>query len=88
MRAKKTLLLSALSCIILLAGCGANTTPEIIMPEQPMVSATTADPSPAAQQTTGGSTDAGTAKPDTPAPTTASSSYMVYLITMDLTDSY
>lgn len=88
MRAKKTLLLSALSCIILLAGCGANTTPEIIMPEQPMVSAATADPSPAAQQTTGGSTDAGTAKPDTPAPTTASSSYTVYLITMDLTDSY
>lgn len=39
MRAKKKLLMCMLTCIVLLAGCGANTTPEIIMPEQPMVSA-------------------------------------------------
>lgn len=85
MRAKKTLLLSALSAILVLIGCGANTTPEIIMPEQPMVSAATSEPSDAAQtQNTG--TDTRTAKENTqPAP---ANSYTVYLITMDLTDSY
>lgn len=87
MRAKKTVLMSVLSGIILLIGCGANTTPEIIMPDQPMVSAVTSEPTPAAQ-TQSASTDTGTAKTNTSTPPTASSSYTVYLITMDLSDSY
>lgn len=58
------------------------------MPEQPMVSAVTSEPSPAAQQTTGSNTDTGTLSTNIPTPPTAGNSYTVYLITMDLTDSY
>ena len=85
MRAKKTLLLSVLSTILVLVGCGANTTPEIIMPEQPMVSAVTSQPSTVAQ-TQSANTDTGTANIQTTSTTT--DRYTVYLITMDLADSY
>lgn len=85
MRAKKTLLLSVLSTILVLVGCGADTTPEIIMPEQPMVSAVTSQPSTAAL-TQSANTDTGTANIQTTS--TTANSYTVYLITMDLADSY
>ena len=80
MRRKTTLLCSALLGITL-CGCGTNTTPEIIMPEHPMTSSVTTEQAsavPAAQAADG-----------TEAQSTASGSqYTVYLITMDLTDSY
>lgn len=85
MRAKKTLLLSVLSTILVLVGCGADTTPEIIMPEQPMVSAVTSQPSTAAL-TQSANTDTGPANIQTTS--TTANSYTVYLITMDLADSY
>ena len=84
---RKTALLCSLLLGIVLSGCGASTTPEIIMPEQPMVSSAV-ETQPAASQTqnTTGEAD-GTQSADTP---TAGSGndYTVYLITMDLTDSY
>ncbi len=75
-----------LSCIVLMTGCGANTTPEIIMPEQPMVSDVTEQPSadvPSQETSSEGSAN------QSSAPTTApTDNYTIYLITMDLTDSY
>lgn len=84
MRAKSTLLLSVLLGIILLAGCGANTTPEIIMPEQPMVSAVTSD----SAQTQAANTAADTEKEKEQPASSTGNNYTVYLITMDLADSY
>ena len=86
MRAKKKLLMCMLTCIVLLAGCGANTTPEIIMPEQPMVSAVADQPSAGfqSQETLPG----GSAEQSTVPTATPTDKYTVYLITMDLTDSY
>lgn len=87
MRAKRTLLLSILSGILLLIGCGANTTPEIIMPEQPMVSAVTSGSSSVTQpQATSPDINAG--EENTQITSTSGNNYTVYLITMDLADSY
>ncbi|MDE6846071.1 MAG: substrate-binding domain-containing protein [Lachnospiraceae bacterium] len=79
MRRKTTLFCSAVLGAML-CGCGTNTTPEIIMPDQPMVSSVTT------QQT---STTQTPAAADTSTQSAGSGSqYTVYLITMDLTDSY
>lgn len=71
-------------------GCGVKTTPEIIMPDKPMESSASLKDTP---ETSEGSSDA-----DQGATTTdgskvssdreTSENYKVYLITMDLTDSY
>ena len=87
MRAKRTLLLSILSGIFLLIGCGANTTPEIIMPEHPMVSAVTSEPS-SVSPAQAVSPDDNTEKSGTQTAPTTGTNYTVYLITMDLADSY
>lgn len=79
MRRKTTLLCSALLGMTL-CGCGTNTTPEIIMPDHPMTSSVAAEQTPAAStQTTDNTTAQSTA---------SDNQYTVYLITMDLTDSY
>lgn len=65
----------------LLVGCGMTTTPEIIMPDQPMTSSVSTtvktQNTPAETKTSESST-----------PKTSAENYTVYLITMDLTDSY
>ncbi len=63
-------------------GCGVKTTPEIIMPEKPMESSAALD----LTKDTGNTSvsDHANASSDK----TASENYKVYLITMDLTDSY
>lgn len=82
MKLKFALLCSVLFAL-LLNGCGKSTAPEIIMPQQPMTSSTVSRP-----DTSG--TDKQETDANTPAQTTSqtSSAYTVYLITMDLTDSY
>ena len=79
MRRKTTLLCSALLGITL-CGCGTNTTPEIIMPDHPMTSSVTTEQTAAAPAQATDSTEAQS--------TASGSQYTVYLITMDLTDSY
>ena len=79
MRRKKTLLCSALLGITL-CGCGTNTTPEIIMPDHPMTSSVTTEQASSTPAQTADSTEAQS--------TASDSQYTVYLITMDLTDSY
>lgn len=79
MRRKTTLLCSALLGMTL-CGCGTNTTPEIIMPDHPMTSSVAAEQTPAASTQTTDNTAAQS--------TTSGNQYTVYLITMDLTDSY
>lgn len=69
---KKHALLCSILLGITLTGCGAKTTPEIIMPDQPMQSEAKKDSE---------------KKPDSQAKSSGES-YTVYLITMDLTDSY
>ncbi len=79
MRRKTTLLCSALLGITL-CGCGTNTTPEIIMPDHPMTSSVTTEQASAVPAQAADSTEAQS--------TASGSQYTVYLITMDLTDSY
>ena len=79
MRRKTTLLCSALLGITL-CGCGTNTTPEIIMPDHPMTSSVTTEQTSAAPAQAADSTETQS--------TASGSQYTVYLITMDLTDSY
>ena len=84
---KKTALLCSVLLGLSLAGCGAATTPEIIMPDQPMQSAA----APAAQtaaQTAEQNASAENSGQSTDASAASGSSYTGYLITMDLTDSY
>lgn len=74
--------LAILCCIflgIMLMGCGVSTTPEIIMPDQPMTSSVSDQ---------GTETDTPAAEKDQTQKTTDGTNYKVYLITMDLTDSY
>jgi len=81
---KKLALLSLLLCG-LLAGCGTTTTPEIIMPEQPMTSSV---PESGASEVDGsGQTDQNRQGAEQE-PAGSGESYTVYLITMDLSDSY
>ena len=80
---KKLAILCGICVGTMLMGCGATTTPEIIMPDEPMASAV-AEASTASDAQTND-----TAKSDDASKTTTSgNSYTVYLITMDLTDSY
>lgn len=79
MRRKTTLLCSALIGITL-CGCGTNTTPEIIMPDHPMTSSVTTEQASAVPVQ---ATDNAEAQS-----TASDNQYTVYLITMDLTDSY
>ncbi|MCM1154792.1 MAG: substrate-binding domain-containing protein [Roseburia sp.] len=78
-----------LSCVLagsMLVGCGGGTTPEIIMPDEPMTSSVGVQEQTATSE----------ASPETEAPAaqesaaaqTSGENYTVYLITMDLTDSY
>lgn len=70
-------------CLTLLAvGCGTKTTPEIIMPDQPMTSSVSE------QKTEDTTKKTDTAKKEDTKDTDSGNSYKVYLITMDLTDSY
>lgn len=69
---KKKALLCSLLLSVSLTGCGVKTTPEIIMPEEPMRSET--------KEESGKKTDNQTKS--------SGENYTVYLITMDLTDSY
>lgn len=81
---RKKLALICVMCLgMMLMGCGTTTTPEIIMPDKPMTSSVT-------QDSTEGSTPTKSADKTetTDKDTTSGNSYKVYLITMDLTDSY
>lgn len=81
--------LTMLSCVLagsILSGCGGSTTPEIIMPDEPMTSSvgvkeSTSVPDAASE------TEAPAAQESVEAETSGEN-YTVYLITMDLTDSY
>lgn len=71
-------------------GCGVKTTPEIIMPDKPMESSASLKETP---ETSEGSSDAGQGATTTDGSKVSSDretseNYKVYLITMDLTDSY
>lgn len=87
---KKAVLLCGFLLGAVLGGCGVKTTPEIIMPEEPLVSSMTV-----AQPTASiDSESVNTAPLDSGAQDSSSTrvssgeNYTVYLITMDLTDSY
>lgn len=87
---KKTTLLGSVFMGFLLSGCGVTTTPEIIMPDQPLQAAVAtapqADtPNMGTQNTSTENADPQSADTQTP---TSGKNYTVYLITMDLTDSY
>ena len=79
---KKLAMLCGICLSTALMGCGASTTPEIIMPDEPMTSSV------ADTGTAAGGTTQETATKDTEQQTASGNSYTVYLITMDLTDSY
>lgn len=83
MKHKLALLCSLISGLAL-AGCGSGTTPEIIMPDQPMTSSVVSGPELESDTNEAVPAENGTAsagkQPD-PA-------YNVYLVTMDLTDNY
>lgn len=94
MRIKSALLCGILSGL-LLCGCDSATAPEIIMPDQPMASAADAQQAPADQNNSDQnnsdnvSADQTTASDqNTGSDAQPSQDYNVYLITMDLTDSY
>ena len=76
---KKKLAVVLIMCLgMILTGCGVKTTPEIIMPDKPLTSSVKEDNS--------GSKD--DKKEDKASDTGSGNSYKIYLITMDLTDSY
>lgn len=79
MKLKFALLCTLLSGL-LLSGCGSSTTPEIIMPDQPVASSAAAGPEEKEPDSSAGSADSSGSQPD--------SDYNIYLITMDLTDNY
>lgn len=81
---KKTALLCSVFMGLSLAGCGAATTPEIIMPDKPMQSS--AAPVQQTAEQDAGTQD--TAAPDGGNTAASGKKHTVYLITMDLTDSY
>lgn len=83
MKLKFTLLCSLL-CGLLLSGCGAGTTPEIIMPDQPMTSSVNTNPQSDKNDTTSETDKKEAANPDS----SSDADYNIYLITMDLTDNY
>lgn len=83
MKLKFTLLCSLL-CGLLLSGCGAGTTPEIIMPDQPMTSSVNTNPQSDKNDTTSETDKKEAANPDG----SSDADYNIYLITMDLTDNY
>ncbi len=83
MKLKFTLLCSLL-CGLLLSGCGAGTTPEIIMPDQPMTSSVNTNPQSDKNDTTSETAKKEAANPDS----SSDADYNIYLITMDLTDNY
>lgn len=76
----KLALLCSMCFILMLTGCGVTTTPEIIMPDEPMTSSVSQGTTSTVNETSD------TGKEDTK--TVSGNSYKVYLITMDLTDSY
>ncbi|MCM1236957.1 MAG: substrate-binding domain-containing protein [Ruminococcus flavefaciens] len=73
-------ILGIITAALLLTGCGSGTTPEIIMPDAPMEAALPdgAEASDAAESGTKNETE----------PVAAAGEYTVYLITMDMADSY
>jgi len=74
---KKCIILCSLLLGLVLSGCGVQTTPEIIMPDEPMQSSVNST------QQTGPETEKAENQQQT-----SGKNYKVYLITMDLTDSY
>lgn len=90
MKFKCTLLCSLLSSL-LLYGCGAATTPEIIMPDQPVTSSISTGQNPDQTKPAGSEPadqEEALAKKDATADLKTDPAYDVYLITMDLTDNY
>ncbi|MCM1282170.1 MAG: substrate-binding domain-containing protein [Muribaculaceae bacterium] len=79
---RKRILGTILTAALLFTGCGSGTTPEIIMPDAPMEAAVTDS----AGSPEGERADSGTAEGEENIDT--SGEYTVYLITMDMTDSY
>ena len=86
---KKTALLCSVLLGLSLAGCGSSTTPEIIMPDQPMQSSAAPVQQTAAQNAEQNTSTQSSDGQSTGSPAvTSGNNYTVYLITMDLTDSY
>ena len=82
---KKLALFCSVCLGVLLAGCGVTTTPEIIMPDEPMTSSVS-EVNTSSTSTSSTKEAADTVKTETKAG--SGNSYKVYLITMDMTDSY
>lgn len=75
MRKKTSAIIGAIAGLcVLLSGCASTGNPEIIMPDKPMQAAETATKAPSGNDNTDNNSSGG--------------SYTVYLITMDMTDSY
>ena len=87
---KKAVLLCGFLLGAVLGGCGVKTTPEIIMPEEPLVSSMTVAQPTASIDSESVNTDPLDSGAQDSSSTRVSSgeNYTVYLITMDLTDSY
>ena len=82
---KKKIAIFCCACLsTILVGCGATTTPEIIMPDEPMTSSVSEKVTTKDTQTDKTNSDSAVEVKNT----TSDNSYTVYLITMDLTDSY
>ena len=87
---KKAVLLCGFLLGAVLCGCGVKTTPEIIMPEEPLVTSMTVAQPTASIDSESVNTDPLDSGAQDSSSTRVSSgeNYTVYLITMDLTDSY
>lgn len=79
----KVVLFCCICLGVLLVGCGAKTTPEIIMPEEP-VSSSVSEENDNKAEDSDKKKDSSATKDDSDAMV----NYKVYLITMDLTDAY
>lgn len=82
---KKLALFCSICLGVMLTGCGVTTTPEIIMPDEPLTSSVS-EVNTSNTSTSSTKEAADTEKTETKAD--SGNSYKVYLITMDMTDSY
>lgn len=83
--------LTMLSCVLagsILVGCGGGTTPEIIMPDEPMTSSVGVKETVNTNTSSAASENETIQVQDSVDAGTPGENYIVYLITMDLTDSY
>ena len=90
---KKLALIFSLLLGLAFVGCGSNSNPEIIMPDSPMTSvedvpATAADKKEETDKKETADAQEDTEKENTSKAESSGENYLVYLITMDLTDSY